>query len=377
MNEAQKVLDGLVSTPSFDKFKKTLKKKNIKIADKDIRNLLRTRSRRKEIITRGQIRKPLRIVAFSPLEKVNMDIIDIKPNLKRLNKALVFVDIFSRYMWVYPMKDKKATSVLANLKKFLDENKNVGTIISDNDSSFKDRRVQQEMKDRKVFSQLINVSREDERGHRKLGVMDRAVKSLKELIADVYLDKKQRYIDVLPQIVKEYNERPHSSLDDKSPSEVIQGDDQIKGENMIQLMKNILKQPVIKVGDSVRVEVERGSTFRRRVGDTIYSEQIYKVIEKKPRGKIVIQDNKNNTKEVSIFSVKKVREDKDSSTPTQPRQQDVRRRGFISDRERRRLQSNIIDDTPQSRTRAVRGQDVGVDLGRQQRTIRKPTRFRD
>lgn len=228
MNEAQKVLDGLISTPSFDKFKRTLKKKNIQIADMDIRTLLRTRLRRKETILRGKIRKPLRIVAFSPLEKVNMDIIDIKPNLKRLKKALVFVDIFSRYMWVYPMKDKTASTVLADLKKFLDENKNVGTIISGNDSSFKDRRVQQEMKDRKVLSQLINVSREDQRGHRKLGVLDRTVKSLKELIADVYLGEKQRYIDFLPQIVKEYNERPHSILENKSPSEAIQGDEPSK-----------------------------------------------------------------------------------------------------------------------------------------------------
>lgn len=71
----------------------------------------------------------------------------------------------------------------------------------------------------------MNESKEDSRKHRKLGVLDRAVKSLKEGIADVYQTEKTRYIISLPQIAKECNEQPHSSLYYESPAEVIQGDD--------------------------------------------------------------------------------------------------------------------------------------------------------
>ncbi len=378
MDRAKLLLQSMITTPSLSKFKTMLRQQNIRLKDREIKEVLQ--ERRQPTTQRLFPRKQLKIISFHPLERVNMDIIEIQPNVKQTNKALVFIDIFSRFLWVYPMRTKTAREVKENLLKFIADAKKYGkikTIISDDDSSFKARDINAIYKENDIIHIKINVSREDKRGHRALGVIDSAVRTLKSMIRTVRETKGRNYINFLPQIVKEYNNSPHSSLENKTPQQVIQDNDPyVRGQNTMKLAKNILNIPVFKIGEQIRIEVPQGATFRRRIGDTLYSEKVYTIVAFKERGKVEIEDDKGNKKTVSYLSMKKEPSSAISSQPQPiPRQQDVRQQRDRQRRIERELASDL-SSVPASRIRQVRGQDVGVNL-RPQRERIVPARFRN
>jgi hypothetical protein len=92
--------------------------------------------------------------------------------------------------------------------------------------------------------------------HHALGVIDAFVKQLKHVLSKEFLDiKSTKWIDILPTIVEQCNDTPHSSLDDITPNEAIY--DEKKRVHVLHL--NIQKGEQIgfttdlKAGDKVRI----------------------------------------------------------------------------------------------------------------------------
>jgi hypothetical protein len=88
-----------------------------------------------------------------------------------------------------------------------------------------------------------------------------------------------RFIDVLDRIVKNYNETPHSSLNDESPSDAKQDPvlmTKVRVENAKHNIR-VNKGIDLKVGDHVRVAVGK-SVFEKE--KATFSKEIHTILEK-------------------------------------------------------------------------------------------------
>ena len=61
-------------------------------------------------------------------------------SLSKYNKGIKYllctIDIFSKYAWVIPIKDKKGTSIINAFKKIISEGRKANEIWVDQDSEF-------------------------------------------------------------------------------------------------------------------------------------------------------------------------------------------------------------------------------------------------
>lgn len=82
------------------------------------------------------------------------DLADVQ-NLSEHNNdikfLLVIVDVFSRFLWVRPLKDRKAKSVIDAFKDVLTGPRRPRTIRTDKGSEFYNRFLQQYLKDQEII----------------------------------------------------------------------------------------------------------------------------------------------------------------------------------------------------------------------------------
>ena len=89
---------------------------------------------------------------------------------------LSFLDIFSKYAWVIPLKDKKSTTIADAFQKVLDEfNRKPNKIWTDEGSKFYNRSI-------KSFLQNINIEMYTALNEGKFAVAERFIRTLKDKI---------------------------------------------------------------------------------------------------------------------------------------------------------------------------------------------------
>jgi len=263
--------------PSFDKFKKILKLNNVIASNKEILDFIKTQ-------TINELHKPTQkikenykfIIAFEPYEMLQIDLLDYS-KYSRTNKGykfiLIAVDVFSRYAFAKPIKNKTPENVLDGFKLF--NIKNINSVYSDSGNEYKG-----------VFSKYLNehniISLKAEIGdHNSLGIIDRFSKTLKIMISKyMTANETTRYYDVLDDLLKAYNNTPHTALGDISPSNSFSGENYnlIKRINLEKLKhnKSIIKKNKIKVGDNVREKLKK-KLFDKGYEIT-YSKNVYNVV---------------------------------------------------------------------------------------------------
>jgi len=232
------------------------------------------------------------IVAFHPKERVQMDLIDMT-NYTRQNGGygwiLIIIDVFTRFIWTYVLPKKDVASVDATLSQFI-TSYHPEIVMSDNEASFKSRIVQELMKENDVEHTMVDVG-----DHKALGVIDRAVKTIKEAIYKYMTDKKtSRYIDQLPHIIHAYNETPNGGILDIAPAEADTKENTValQIENHKKEAVNKKNRSVFHVGDHVRIRNRKG-TFERSY-DEKYGEQF--VIERIEGTKVILSNGETITK---------------------------------------------------------------------------------
>jgi hypothetical protein len=157
------------------------------------------------------------IRARAPDSLYNADLTDVSNEAHHnsgINYFLTVIDIYSRYVFIVPLKNKSALSVVKAMRHILTVevpsagHKPPQKIISDQGSEFKSKEWLKLMDEFKIdmgYAKLDN--------HRTLSVLDSFTKSLRRYIQNYLTASKQsRYIDQLPEIVKNYNNSWHSSL---------------------------------------------------------------------------------------------------------------------------------------------------------------------
>jgi len=195
---------------------------------------------------------------YKQREQIQADLIDIQ-DLARHNDGvrylLLMIDLFSRKVWVVPLRNKTATVTRDGIKSWLDSlgNRKCQIFATDNGLEFKNASVRNLLREYDVEQQFKS-------GTSKASFAERANKSIQTLIYK-YLTHNQtmRYVDKLDSIVNTYNHRPHRSLDNVSPHEADKPRSRQWIRGIIQRQHTerrdkAKKKPKFKVGDTVRIK---------------------------------------------------------------------------------------------------------------------------
>ena len=181
------------------------------------------------------------------------DLMDVS-SLSKANKGIKFIlaviDIFSKYGWLLPLKNKKGETVANALKTIFKERKPEKLWV-DRGGEFYNRNV-------KELIDIYSTNNEE-----KSAVVERWIRTMKEKMYKYFTANSTHvYTDILQDLVHEYNNTKHSSIK-MSPTEASKKiNENIVYSNLypVKITKPI--KPKFAVGDKVRI-VKKKNIFTK------------------------------------------------------------------------------------------------------------------
>ena len=183
-----------------------------------------------------------------------------------VNFLLLVIDIFSKYDWIVPLKNKKGETVANALKTIFKERK-PGKLWTDKGREFYN-------KDVKDLVELYSTENEE-----KSSIVERWIRTMKEKMWKYFTDNNTyNYMDVLPELVENYNNTVHSSTK-------LTPIDASKEENELTVWRNLYPDrfkineltPKFSVGDRVRI-TKKKKVFEKSY-TTRWTEEIFTIKE--------------------------------------------------------------------------------------------------
>ena len=160
---------------------------------------------------------------------------------KRFRFLLCIIDIFSKYPWVAPLKDKKGVSIVNAFQSVLKKsNRKPNKIWVDKRSEFSNRSMKSWLQDNNI--KIYSIHNEE-----KSVVTERFIRTIKDKVYKyMTLISKNMYIDKLDDIVNEYNNTYHRTIKMKPIN--------VKDNTYIDFGQEVNdNDPKFKVGDHVRI----------------------------------------------------------------------------------------------------------------------------
>ena len=177
---------------------------------------------------------------------------------------LVGIEMNTRFIYVVPMKKKdQYNSALAFGKLYtnVDDNITPINILSDNGTEFKN----------KVWSDICNTlgfnhSFAEKDDHHKLGLVDRVIYTLRLLIEKyMVIYKTKSFINVLDDLVYNYNNTTHTALNNMTPQQAI--------HNLHETMK-------IQLEKKSKGEYGKEKVHEFKTGDTVRTKKVKTKMDK-------------------------------------------------------------------------------------------------
>ena len=184
--------------------------------------------------------------------------------LSKFNKGFRFllcvIDIFSKYAWVVPLKDKKGISIVNAFQKILKEsNRKPNKIWVDTGSEFYNNYFEKWLRDN-------NIEMYSTHNDGKSVIAERFIRTLKNIIYKYMTSiSKNVYIKKLDDIIIKYN-NTYTSIKMKPVD--------VKDNTYINFKKEVNdKSPKFKVGDHVRISKYKNIVAKGYVPN--WSEEIF------------------------------------------------------------------------------------------------------
>ena len=198
---------------------------------------------------------------------------------------LAVIDVFSKYGWLIPLKDKTGKYVALALKTIFKERKPVKMWVDKGKVFYN--------KDVKELAKLYSTENEE-----KSRVVERWIRTMKEKMWKYFsANSTNVYINVLPDLVKEYNNTRHSSIK-MTPVKAS------KKENELTVWRNLYPKhlevydikPKFSVWDKVRISKKK-KTFEKGY-TTRWTEEIFTIVEVKRTSPITYKITDTNGEEI-------------------------------------------------------------------------------
>ena len=216
--------------------------------------------------------------------------------LSKYNKGIRFllcvIDIFSKYVWVVPLKDKKGISIVKAFQSILKQlNKKPNKIWVDKGSEFYNAYFKKWLRD----NDIVMYSTHNEG---KSVAAERFIRTLKSKIYKYMTSiSKNVYIEKLDDIVNKYNNTYHTTIKMK-PTDV-------KDNTYINADKEINnKDPKFKVGDHVRISKYK-NIFAKGWYMPNWSEEVFVIKKVKNTVPWTYVINDLNGEEITVTFMKK------------------------------------------------------------------------
>jgi hypothetical protein len=259
------------------KFKAKVKQLHPDIPAKDVDAFVQ-KQELQQVNQKGVFKGFFKIVA--PPRHFQMDVFFMSPYKRTNNNTsmfMIFVDILSRKMHVIPMKSKTQETLLETIKKFVGEVKDVKGFYADDE--FAASKIVAYCEEQGIRLNT-DVAKDDHfsKGN-KLGIVDVATKTIKRYIRNYMLaHDTTKYINKLQELVDNYNATPHSSLKNRTPSEMY---DDLKSQQdmyykLVQHNESLDDKIDLDIGDYVRKRTDKGRFDKE---DAKFSKEIYIIAE--------------------------------------------------------------------------------------------------
>lgn len=147
----------------------------------------------------------------------SMDLMDVQ-NLSKENDGvrflLILIDSFSKYLRIVALKQKTAREVLNGIQNVFESGAKCKTLRSDRGSEFRNKLLQNYLQRTGVRLFFANQAS-------KASIAERVIRTIRgRLYRYFQRNRTYRYIDVLLDIVSNYNSTPHRSLGGIAPKDV-------------------------------------------------------------------------------------------------------------------------------------------------------------
>lgn len=222
---------------------------------------------------------------------------------------LLCIDILSRKAYIYSIPNKEASTLMKAYSQFLSDVKRDSDALHDTENFFDRNKPFGIITDNQFdFDEFLEFNNDldiiidcktayDDHitGGDRLGIIDRLVRTLKNILMRfVYSTSGKQYSvpNIMDQIVQNYNDTPHRSLDRITPNQAFNSRDvrlEIFKQNM-EYNKMIDEGIPFNIGDTVRI-LNRRVAFSKEKPQ--FSKEIYKLIENKGY-KFYVQDSDGN-----------------------------------------------------------------------------------
>ena len=204
----------------------------------------------------------------------SVDILDLKDygpeNNRNYRYVLVIIDNFSKYGWTIPLKNKNAPTIKDSFENILIGSKRKPKLIeSDRGREFYNN----------IFQDFLNknniklYSRNSSYGAVFAERINRTIRDLLKMI--VFEQGDANWIDVLPTITKQYNNRIHSSTKLSPKDASLKKNEGLVYKNLLDKRKKV--KPKYEIGDLVTT-ADLKKTFSKS-DTTNWSYNLYKITE--------------------------------------------------------------------------------------------------
>ena len=134
-------------------------------------------------------------------------------SLSKYNKGIKYllcaIDLFSKYAWVVPIKDKKGTSIVNAFQKIISEGRKPNKIWVDQGGEFYNNSF-------KIFLKINSIEMYSTYNEGKSVVAERFIRTLeKKIFKYMTAASKNVYFDVLDSVVNKYNNTVYRSIEMK------------------------------------------------------------------------------------------------------------------------------------------------------------------
>ena len=225
-------------------------------------------------LNKNTIRHFPRKLTYSPhfFNQLQIDLMDVSPwaaqndNVKFL---FIAIDVFSRYVWVYPIKNKSAETVLHCLKQLIaSEGKIPKYIQTDEGKEFFNTSMNKFCAENDIihFHTYTEI---------KCALAERFIRTLRMRLTRLWdIRGTFHYLDVLPEIIEGYNNGYHSTIK-TSPAEARKEENNLEINETLYAKQQKPEKPKFTVGQHVRILMKRGPFTKELVSP--WSREIYTI----------------------------------------------------------------------------------------------------
>ena len=228
------LVKGLIGT----KLKLGLGKWNDQLAD-ELHKQIRKTYKRRRVIVNG-------------IDEIwSADLVEMQEFAKQNNSyryLLTVIDLFSKYAWSIPLKDKTGKATEEAFRKIVNESGRMpNKLWVDDGKEFYNKNVDKWLKEN-------NIDRYSTFNEGKAMVIERFNRTLKTNMWKYFsANNTHRYIDALDELMRKYNSTKHSSILMTPVQASMKKNELLVSKNLYKNYEQSCNKPKFKVGDKVRI----------------------------------------------------------------------------------------------------------------------------